>query len=491
MSSEARKIGFDSLALLGAKIFSLIVALVRLKFIAVFLGVDQFGVYIFATYFVTMFSVLFDLGLPQILTRDVSANPSRASSYLLNSSLIKVVLLLGSGAVVALVTFISEFDPLTNWTLFFSFLILGTNSFSALFAAAFQAYRKMTSVSLLTVFSETFSSLAAVIILGLGGTLFEFLLGTLIVNLLYLAVVARAARRALGLSRSTIDTRLWTRLAREGVPVALSSAGIVMYMYLTLTLLKYLKGDELVAYYGAAFKFITILTLIPSSLVQVMFPFFAQLFSAKAEKLPSVLEGSVRYILIVAIPLSLGTILIAEKLIFLLFTPAFMPAVTALQILMVANLLSYANWILYSFLLAVGQQRFTMMVTLATGLVVVALNVLLIPQYGIIIPSLSLVLVEFTLFVSAFLRLNVFGYRLNLGRLFAKPLIAALGMGIIVYVLDPLPVGLQILVGVVAYGAMFTSIKGVLPEDRDVIERILPPPIGEWILSRIPAAKIR
>lgn len=470
--------------LFTARVAGLALTLLRLKFVAVYLGVETFGIYTFATYFVMMFGVLFDLGLPQIITREIATDHSKTSSYIFNALLLKAVLVIGTSILIALITVFSGFGGLTNWAIFFSVIIVGTNSLTIVFVSSLQAHRKMKLVSLLSLATDITTSLVIIGVLWMGHGLRGLLIGSAIVGTLSLPVAYAICKKSLLLSPTAMDRSVWKHLLREGYPIAFSSLGISLYLYLTSTLLKYMKGDEIVGYYNAAFKIISILTLIPSTFVQVVYPFFSELYASGAEKLRSVLEVSVRFMLIISIPLSVGTILIADKLVVTLYTEAFRYATTPLRILMLANLLGYANWVLYTFLAAINQQRFGMYITLTAGIAVVIANYFLIPTLGLTAPSISLACVEFALFVGAFLYLRQMNMKLRLKKILLKPLLACLVMAVVVYLLTPFRMSVQIVSGIIIYTIAFLGLGGILEEDRPILERILPVPVKDIVLSK-------
>jgi O-antigen/teichoic acid export membrane protein len=483
LPSEAKKITFDTAALFTAKVISLLLGLVRLKYIAVYLGVETFGVYTFATYFTAMFGLLFDLGLVQIITRDIAADRTKTEEYVLNGLLLKGALFIATSFVIALTTMLSRFDDLTNWAIAFSIFITGVNSSTLVFTGAFQAHRKMRLVSVVTIATDLLTSVVVIGMLISGYGLFGLLVGNVFACVLIFAASFIIYRHLSGLIRAKLNVRLWGYLLNEGYPAALGALGYVLYMYLTSTLLKYLKGDEAVGFYNAAFKIITILTVVPVSFTQVIYPFFSELHNKETEKLRSVLEISVRYMLIVSIPMALGTILVAGKLIPVFFTRAFMPAVLPLQILIVSSMFSFPNLVLYTFFPAINRQRFTMLATIPTGIFVAVFSFFLIPKYGIIVPSLSLVFAEVIVFTAACLYAHHLGMGLNLFRMFWKPILSCLPMATILYILSPFSVFLQVGAAIVTYAIAFYIFKGVSKEDRIILEKVLPAPIRATVLK--------
>jgi O-antigen/teichoic acid export membrane protein len=343
------------------------------------------------------------------------------------------------------------------------------------FYSAFQAHHKMKLVSALMLFNDIGTSVAIIVLIIQGYGLFAILWGTLLISMVNFLITWIAARKILGYFWSgRADKNLWRYLFKESYPIALSSVGVTMYLYLSSSLLKYLKGDELMGYYGAALKLIIIMSLIPAAFTQVMYPIFSELFAAGNEKLRSMLEISIRYILIISVPLSIGAILIADKLIVTVYSESFRPSIVTFQILMISNLLSYPNWLLYSFLSAIKKQRFQMYATLSTGIAIVLINYFFIPLYGLYVPSISLVGVEVILFIGALMYLTKTGYHLVPQTLLVKPVAAGLVMAVAVIATSSLPMSVQILIGGIAFITSFLFMGGLQPEDKKIFQNIFP-----------------
>jgi O-antigen/teichoic acid export membrane protein len=483
--SDARKITFDTAAIFAAKVISLLLGIVRLKYIAMYLGVSKFGIYTFALYFVAMFAIFFDAGLGQILTRDIAADRSRTQSYVFNSLVLKSFLIGATAILIAFAAFLSRFDRLTNEAIAFSLFITGVNSLTLIFTSVFQAYRKMQLVSIITIATDLSTSIAVITLLILGYGLFGLLVGSAIASLLVFFLAMFVCRGISGRFLSKVSYRLWSYFFKEGIPLAIAGFGIVLYLYVTSALLKYMQGDQAAGYYNAALKIITILTVIPSSFTPVVYPFFSELFNKDKNKLQPVLDASVRYMLIISIPLSVGTILIAKKLILTLYTPEFLPSVLPLQILIVSSLFSYAHVVFYTFFAAVNRQRFAMFVTIPTGILVAVVNYLLIPSFGIMVPSISLAAVEVIMFASAYFYLLHIGMRLNLYRMFSKPILSCLPMVLVVLLLSGYSVFIQVAAAIMTYGAAFYLFKGISEEDEVILERFLPVPIKRILLKKV------
>ena len=490
MPSQAKKITFDTGAIFIAKAISLLLGLLRLKYIAIYLGVETFGIYTFATYFVAMFAIFFDMGLGQILTRDIAADKSRTSEYLSSALLLKVLLFVGTAIIIGAATYLSHFDAITNWAIAFSVFITGTTSLTTIFTGAFQAHRQMKLISVITIATDFFTSVAVIILLILNYGLFGLLAGSAMVSLAMFIITVLLSYKFLNFSLVYHVRRLWAYLLKEGFPVVVGVLGITLYLYATSALLKYLDGNVVAGYYNAALKIITILTVVPASFTLVIYPFFSELHVSDRGKLESVLNIAVRYMFMVSIPMAVGTIMVAKNLIATLYTSAFLPSAPALQILIISSMFGYGDYILYTFLPAINKQQFGMHITIPAGIIVAVVNYLMIPKFGLIVPSLSLAIVEMVMFAAAYLYLRKLKYSLSLTKIFLKPALSCIPMAIVVYILSRIFISkfvvlVQIPVAAVVYAASFYLMKGILEEDKLILEKVLPSPIKEKILKHI------
>src|SRR5512140_416205 len=385
MATQTKKITIDTAALFTGRAVGLVLGFYRLNFLMAYLGIANFGVLNFAAYFTFFFQSLFDLGLPPVITRELARHPSRSNQLLGTTLVLKAVLAVGGSIVLGAAVAVSGFSADTNWALLLTTIALIINGFSTVFQSAFQAHRKMVLVSIISIANDAFLSGAIILLLPLFPNLTTALSLIAFVGLVNLGILIAVYVRTVGLPELHIDGAAWKILAREGAPIAVSSFGISTYVYIGPVILKYARGDVEVGIYSAGYKLISILLLIPTAFTQVVYPIFAD-FSANArQKLAKSLEDSMRVMAEVSIPLAVGTVLLAPRIIALVYNNPLVQSSDApfvLQLLIGGNALGYLAWILQSFLLALDHQRFCMWNSVVIALLVLTANLLLVPVFG-------------------------------------------------------------------------------------------------------------
>ena len=94
-----------------------------------------------------------------------------------------------------------------------------------------------------------------------------------------------------------------------------------------------MQGDEVVGWYNAAYKLVLALAVISDAYYNSVFPVMSKFFVSSKESLKQTYEKSVKYMAILAVPIAVGTTLLADKIILLIFGAEYSHSIIALQIL--------------------------------------------------------------------------------------------------------------------------------------------------------------
>jgi O-antigen/teichoic acid export membrane protein len=144
-----------------------------------------------------------------------------------------------------------------------------------------------------------------------------------------------------------------------------------------------LLGAGPVGLYAAAYKPVTAVLAAPVTYYQGLFPALSRSYKEDREKFRMVLLRSLRFTTIFAIPIGVGGTLLADPLIRLLFGPTYLAGVPALQLLSWSAVLVTLRGNFRHTLNAVGKQRLDLTCAAAAAALNIALNLALIPRFGI------------------------------------------------------------------------------------------------------------
>jgi O-antigen/teichoic acid export membrane protein len=472
MTTQTKKITLDAAALFAGKAVGLLLGVVRLNYFASYLGLEQFGLLNFAAYFVLLFQSLFDLGIAQLLTREIARETSRSETLLGKALLLKAAIGILSAIVVFAAVAASGFDTATNEALALTTLAQIVNSLSLTFLSAFQAHRKMALVSATSVLNDLLLSGLVILVLPFSPSVRTTLLLTNLVAVLNFMMLWLVYRRTVGKPRVSIDPRVWRQLLKEGFPMAVSAFGISVYMYIGPTVLRYVRPKEEMGLFSAGYKLISILTLIPAAVSQVVYPIFSEFAAQSPQKLQKSLQDALRIMLEISAPLAVGTILLAPRIMHMIYPPEYAAGGIVLQVIIAGNAVGFLAWILTSFLLSIGRQKYCMWTSLSLAVTSTIASLFFVPAHGFTAVPTIIALNEVVLFVSLAAYARRHGYSPGSVAALAKILLASALMGIVVELLNFLPLLVVIVCGVLAYGTLVILFRVVGDQEKEILVRI-------------------
>lgn len=473
MASQTKKITLDTAALFFGRAVGLLLGIVRLNYLATYLGVANFGILNFATYFTALFQSLFDLGMAQLITREISRNPARSSALLGSAVVLKLLIACVASLLVGAVTLLSGFDRVTNWAVLLTTAAVAVNGVSTMFLSAFQAHRKMITVSVANIANDAIISAAIILMIPMFPDVITALVLTVAVSLINLCIMMGVYYRTVGSPKYETDVTAWRAMLKESAPMAVGALGVATYNFIGPTILKYTRGETEVGLFSAGYKLLSILTLIPTVFTQVVFPVFSDFFANAKHKLEKALADSLRVICIISIPLATGAVLLAPKIFALVYTEEYFPGMIVLQVAIVGNILGYMNWVMTSFLLAINKQTFLMAINLTVGVGVLIGSLVFIPEFGFTALPFLQAGTDACLFVIQIYFLARLGYRnLHLVQL-VRPLLAACIMGLMVYVLSDFNFFLVVGIGGITYFPVLYLMRGLGEQEMSILNRLI------------------
>ncbi len=473
MPTQTKKITLDAAALFAGKAVGLLLGIVRLNYLASYLGLERFGLFNFAAYFVLLFQSLFDLGIAQLLTREIARDIARSTMLLGKALILKAAIGIVSAAIVFGAVAASGFDAETNGALALTTLAQVVTSLSLTFLSAFQAHRKMAFVAATSVVNDLLLSGLVILILPFSASVGTVLLLTNLVAVANFTVLWSVYRRTVGAPQLGVDWPLWQHLLHEGFPMAVSAFGISIYMYIGPTILRYVRPKEEVGLFFAGYKFISILTLIPAAISQVVYPIFSEFTARAPQKLEKALQDALRMMFEISAPLAVGAILLAPKIMDLVFPSAYAAGGVVLQIIIAGNTVGFLAWILTSFLLAIGRQTYCMWVSLVLAGAASVANLLLVPVHGFVAVAYIIAATDILLFLSFGTYVMRRGYTPLAFHAPAKIILCSAAMGIVLWFARSLPLLLLVPLGVLCYGLLFLILRVPGDQEREVFFALL------------------
>jgi len=236
-------------------------------------------------------------------------------------------------------------------------------------------------------------------------------------------------------------------------------------------------GIESVAVYSAWYRIAQLATVMMGPIAFVLFPTISRLWAQKdTARVQRYLESSVRYYLLLAVPAALGVWALTPALGGILATEGF-AASQGLVLLLVSSMVFVGIYQLWVYLLHLGERtRMLVAVFGSVAAVNLALNFVLVPHWGL----LGAALATFVAYSVQFAVVWILARRVLRCRLdviaFAKSVIAAVAMGVVVRQFHPGRVPSLIavvLLGVVVYVLLMVFMKGIGRRELKLIRSAL------------------
>jgi O-antigen/teichoic acid export membrane protein len=213
--------------------------------------------------------------------------------------------------------------------------------------------------------------------------------------------------------------------------------------------------------------------MIPAVISVAVFPLMSRLAHEGKEQFSLILEKTLRLMLVVALPIAIGGILFAYKIVPLIFGQAYIGAVPTLQVLMLLVIPSFPLTVLSNAIFAKNNQRkLTGAYFLGVAMNIV-LNLFLVPRFGAVGASLSTLLSTCTItcFIWIELRKDI---EFHVFRKLARPAIAGVVMVIATLILQK--VGAEAIltmavVGLTYFGVLFLLREPLLKEAMGIFKK--------------------
>jgi len=271
-----------------------IISFVVAVYLARFLTVESYGKYSFSTAFVSFFAILANLGVAQILTREISKRRSLTAELVGGAIPLSFVLsslsVLASTAVVFLAGYPGD---IRSYVLLFSSTLV-MDSLRLTYATVFRSRLRMEYHVLSNLVDRVISFVGIYLIISLRGSLLQIVLAVTIARFCALVVTFLASRR-FARAAPRIDLKMWRFFLRESWPVALLSGFAMIYLRVDRLMLQSLVGSSAVGYYSVAYRLIEALSIISVSLQYSVFPVLSRYFAEPRPVFMETCRESFRY----------------------------------------------------------------------------------------------------------------------------------------------------------------------------------------------------
>ena len=463
---QPSRIARNFAALTISDIAAKLLALAAIVYLAPTLGPGPFGNLSFALAILSYFMLVPNAGLPLWGTREIANDEAKTRHYVNNILTLRLTLaIVGFGLLALLAVLLPE--PLETKRLL---ILFGLALFPSalLFDWVFQGIQRMEFIGIARVLQQA-------LYLGLLRALVEGSEQLLTVPMIYIAALCAASIflllffvRRFGIPRLEFDFPLWKTSLRQALPMGFAFIMVQLYMNFDIIMLQFLRDEEEVGYYSAAYRIILFFIGVAIMYNHAIFPVVSRQFKTSVDAMRSLLSASTKLMVILALPLAVGGTILARPIMNLLYGSEYDNGIIAFQLLIWVVAIIFVSALYSHALIACGRQNIYARVEVMVGLVNLALNFALIPPYGLMgaaIATLVTSVVGFSLMRHFFSQTAPIPIMIYL----PKPAFACIGMALFLCFCPDWNVALLVVSGAALYFLALLLLGGVSRNDISLV----------------------
>jgi O-antigen/teichoic acid export membrane protein len=197
-------------------------------------------------------------------------------------------------------------------------------------------------------------------------------------------VVAWLVTRPLVAIRPHADLAVWRGLLRVSIPLGLALAINQIYLRADTLIISISKPFEQVALYTLAYRILELTLVVGAVFVNSVLPVLSEAIVRDETRARRVIRDSTDLMVVIGAPLAAGGLVLAPDIVRLAGGPDFAGAAAPLRLLLVSGAFILVNGIFGIALIAKDRQLSTLWLNVVALAFNVALNLVLVPKYGIV-----------------------------------------------------------------------------------------------------------
>jgi len=471
----AYKVAKNSVITIAAEILNKILALILTIALARYLGDYGFGKYSFVVTMMMIFQVLTDFGLDGLTIREIAKNPKKTQSYLSNILVLKLLLGTVSFFVLSITVNLANKPSDIIYSTYLAGIAVIVSSLANTFAAIFNAHERLDSRALLLLLGRAAVVAVSFIAIFLKKGLMFFVIAILAGEVIRAIIGCIICHNKFAKITLRIDPVLSKKLFLTSIPFGVIGVISLIYFKIDIVMLSFMKGDRVVGWYSAAYSLLAALLFIAEAYNLSIFPALSRYASSAHDLLSFGWLRSVKYLLMISLPIAVGTTVLAERFITIFYSASYINSVVALKILIWTLPWIFINSINMRVLYAVDKQREAAVIAFASMVLNVAFNLILIPKYSYVGSSIATIAVEVVnVSVYFWLVYKLLGLKINVMNILPKPLLASIIMGLLVHYLYFLNLVQILFIAVISYFIMLIVLGVLDAEDKRILRKAIP-----------------
>ena len=429
--NDVRRIVKNSGASFLAQVSTPASSFVLVFFIAKSLGAPGLGEYTSALSLLFLFQAFASLGLPYFITREVAQDKSKAEKFLVNASFMGSLFSFVMVGLMCLSVHMITDDTGTIHAAYILSFSLTPYVLALVCQSISRGFEKLEHIALSEITGNAVKLILGLFVLlngyGLALVMLVILLSHFIIFFISLYFSFRFVRAPFA-KIFLIDPGFCKWVVQAASVFALIVFVCALRLHTDVLILTKLMGETEVGYYSAALKLTGLVALGINCYIMAIQPVVFRLFESSPKSFEALCLESIRYLLIIILPIIAATTVIGDRFILFIFDREFLPSADALRIIIWLIVFFGFNQIFANALIAADYQKINLHANIAGMLGNLALNLLLIPYLGFMGAAVANVASAFITFCYQLFFVSRHLFKINYLHLALKPFAASITM---------------------------------------------------------------
>ncbi|MDC4205465.1 MAG: flippase [Candidatus Manganitrophus sp.] len=392
--TSGKRIVTNTIFMTMSSVLNMAISIGTTAIIARSIGPELYGRYTFGLSYILFLSALANFGIESLFIRE-AARDRKNIDLILDIIPLKAILALFTIVAVIVSAHALNYPDETIRVIYVLCAGLFFQVINESLNALFQSQEKLYINALLSVIFRILTAIVIVVSVysgtGFWGIVSAFVIGHAASSVAMVAF----AHRELGSLRLRFQPKLWIGLVRQGIPFYASALLTMIYHKINILMLSKMVSEQNIGLYMAAIALVEGLYFIPTALNSSIYPAFSRMYGNSLEALNKTYQKMTKYILVLTVGATFGTLLVAKDVILTIYGPQFLDSIPVLQVYILFWVFTFFAQILSSLLFSVHMESIQVKVMAGACIINIVLSFLFIREYGIIGAAYASVLTEF------------------------------------------------------------------------------------------------
>lgn len=470
--STSKALAQNAALQIAGKATATILGVLTVAVLARYLGVEGYGQLTIILTFLSIFAVIVDFGLTLTTVQMISekeANEEEILGNLMSLRIISAVLFLALAPVIAL---LFPYDDIIKMGIAIGAVSYLFGSTAQMMIGVFQKRLMMGRAVTAELLNRSLVFLGALFApffgLSLVGILMIFVVGNALQLLTILIFTSKLVKVGL-----KFNSKVWKTILIRSWPIGASIFFNLIYLRGDILFLSLYRSEAEIGIYGAAYKVVDVITVVPVMYMGLILPILIVKWSAKSKiDFNKFMQDTFDFMSVLALPFAFGAIAVGVPVMELIAGKEFSEAGLVLAVLGPAAAIVFFGAFFGHTIVAINKQKPMVWGYFAVAVLTVIGYMVFIPTHGIWAAAWMTLAAEVLItIVTAIVVIKVSKFKPKLLMLSRATLASLIMFGVLM--LTPgLGAIIDVLLGVIVYGIALTALGG--PKPRDIVKLFAP-----------------